>query len=312
MTTLLLSDERLQLHLTGPHHPESPSRLAAAVRGTQPLPKGALYQGRCREATREELLRVHDEDYVDRVLAQRGRIGAIDPETPLSERSVEAALLAAGGSIQLVEALLSGAAKNGFALVRPPGHHAESGRGMGFCIFNNLAVAAAHALGPGGLRRVLVLDWDVHHGNGTQEIFYRRPELLFLSLHQDRLFPESGNEEETGEGAGLGTTANVPLEAGTQDMSYLEAWHRRLKPLAEAFRPELVLVSAGFDAHEQDLMSQLRLSTDAYGTLCTEVRELAERYAGGKLGLVLEGGYDLDSLEASVRACVGVLAAASP
>lgn len=306
--TLLLTDARMAQHLTGPHHPECPSRLAAAVRGTQPLPPGAVLRDRCREATREELIRVHAAAYVDRVLAQRGRAGMIDHETPLSEGSVEAALLAAGGSIELVEALLDGRARNGFALVRPPGHHAESARGMGFCTFNNLAIAAAHALHR-GVNRVLVVDWDVHHGNGTQEIFYRRPELLFISLHQERLFPDSGGAEEQGEGLGAESTLNCPLPPGTGDGPYLSAWREKLLPRAEAFRPELVLVSAGFDAHARDLMSQLRLSTSTYAALSQEVRLLAERHAQGRLGLFLEGGYDLDSLEASVRACTEVLAA---
>ncbi len=309
-STLLLTDARMANHLTGPHHPETPSRLGAVVRGTQPLPLGAVLRDRCREATREELVRVHAATYVDRVLAQRGRAGMIDHETPLSEHSVEAALLAAGGSIELVEALLNGSARNGFALVRPPGHHAESARGMGFCTFNNLAIAAAHALHR-GLQRLLVVDWDVHHGNGTQEIFYRRPELLFLSIHQQRLFPDSGGEEERGLGAGAGSTINVPLPPGTGDAAYLAAWRDELRPLAERFRPELVLVSAGFDAHAQDFMSQLQLSTTTYATLCREVRGIAERHAQGRLGLFLEGGYDLASLEASVRACIEVLAGAA-
>jgi len=308
MATLLITDERMARHLTGPNHPESPSRLAAALRGTRPLLQGVVLRDRCREATREELLRVHQAAYVDRVLAQRGRVGMIDHETLLSEDSVEAALLAAGGSIELVEALLDRSARNGFALVRPPGHHAESARGMGFCTFNNLAVAAAHAF-QRGVERVLVVDWDVHHGNGTQEIFYQRPELLFLSMHQDRLFPDSGGEEERGERTGLDTTVNLPLPPGTGDATYLATWSEKLLPRAEAFRPGLVLVSAGFDAHAQDPMSQLRLSTATYATLCRDLRTLAERHASGRLALFLEGGYDLDSLEASVRACIQELSA---
>jgi acetoin utilization deacetylase AcuC-like enzyme len=306
MATLLLTDERMMRHLTGPHHPESPSRLAAALRGLDPLPPGAELRSRCGEATREQLTRVHEPAYVDRVLALRGRAGMIDHETPLSEGSVEAALLAAGGSIELIDALLNGSADNGFALVRPPGHHAESNQGMGFCTFNNLAVAAAHALSR-GVRRILVVDWDVHHGNGTQEIFYRRPELLFISLHQENLFPATGSANERGEALGEGATLNAPLPPGTGDDAYVSIWREQLRPRAEEFRPELVLVSAGFDAHVQDLMSQLQLSTGAYSTLCLEMKQLAQRHAGGKLGLFLEGGYDLASLEQSVRACVDVL-----
>ncbi|HZH03637.1 MAG TPA: histone deacetylase [Myxococcaceae bacterium] len=305
MTTLLLSDRLFLEHLTGPEHPESPSRLEAALHALEPPPAGAKMSAPAREATRDELLRVHTPRYVDGVLAYRGRAGAIDPETPLSERSVEAALLAAGACVELTEALTEGRAENGFALVRPPGHHAESDRGMGFCVFNNVAVAAAHALAR-GLRRILIVDWDVHHGNGTQEIFFESPQVLFFSVHQERLFPETGAVTETGRGVGEGFKVNVPLPPGSGDREYLGAWDAFL-PRAEAFRPQLVLVSAGFDAHAGDFMSALNVSTDGYVALCGRVKALARQCAEGRLGLVLEGGYDLQSLADSVRACVDVL-----
>ncbi|MFO0759616.1 MAG: histone deacetylase [Byssovorax sp.] len=311
--TLVLSDRRCLGHDPGPEHPESPSRLESLLRALDPLPPGADRRDRLREASRAELLRVHAAEYVDRVLGLRGSPGAIDPETVLSAGSVEAALRAAGGCVELVEALLAGEAENGLALVRPPGHHAGVSGGMGYCVFNNLAVAAAHALGC-GVERILVVDWDVHHGNGTQEIFEEDPRVLFFSIHQSLLFPRSGAASERGRGRGEGSTLNVPVPPGAGDAEYLAAFADVLAPAARALQPELVLVSAGFDAHEADPMSETRVTTEGFGSLCRAVRAIADHWAGGRLGLVLEGGYDLASLAASARRCVEVLAApaASP
>jgi acetoin utilization deacetylase AcuC-like enzyme len=305
--TLLLTDRRFLAHDPGPEHPETPSRLESVLGALDPLPAGALLRQPSREATLEELRRVHTAAYVDHVLGLRGHAGALDPETPVSEGSVDAALLAAGACVELVEAIGDGRAQNGFALVRPPGHHATSDRGMGYCVFNNVAVAAAHALARGA-RRVLVVDWDVHHGNGTQDIFYERDDVLFFSVHEDRLFPEhSGLGEERGAGPGAGYTLNVPLPPGAGDEDLRRAFADVLVPAAERFGPDLVLVSAGFDAHGADAMSEQRVTTEGFAALCAMICGVAERSAGGRVGLVLEGGYDLASLSASVRACVEVL-----
>lgn len=306
MSTLLLTDPRLLAHDPGPEHPESPSRLASVLRALDPLPAGAVLQRAVREASPAQLRRVHSAAYVDEVLGQRGRAGAIDEETRLSEGSVEAALLAAGACVALVEALLEGRVKNGFALVRPPGHHATSSRGMGYCVFNNVAIAAAHALARGA-GRVLIVDWDVHHGNGTQAIFERRDDVLFFSVHQDRLYPDSGGSDEVGAGPGAGYTRNVPLPPGAGDDEMKRAFERELAPLAAWFRPDLVLVSAGFDAHVDDPMAAQRVTTEGFAALCATVCSIAAPTAGGRVGLVLEGGYDLASLGASVRACVEIL-----
>ncbi len=306
--TLLLSDRRFLAHDPGPEHPETPSRLESVLRALDPLPAGAILRQPSREATVEELGRVHAAAYVDHVLGLRGRAGALDHETPVSEGSVDAARLAAGACVELVEAIGEGRAQNGFALVRPPGHHATRDRGMGYCVFNNVAVAAAHALARGTARRVLVVDWDVHHGNGTQDIFYERDDVLFFSVHEDRLFPEgSGLAEERGAGPGAGYTLNVPLSPGAGDEDLRRAFAEVLVPAAERFGPDLVLVSAGFDAHGADAMSGQRVTTEGFAALCAVVCDLAERSAGGRVGLVLEGGYDLASLGESVRACVEVL-----
>jgi acetoin utilization deacetylase AcuC-like enzyme len=307
--TLVLCDERFLGHDPGPEHPEAPSRLRSVLRALDPLPSGATLRRPTREATRDELLRVHAAAYVDEVVSLRGRSGALDGETLLSEGSVDAALLAAGASIELVDALKEGHAASGFALVRPPGHHAEADRGMGYCIFNNVAVAAAHARAS-GFQRVLIADWDVHHGNGTQAIFYDRDDVLFFSVHQDKLYPASGASSERGASRGLGLTRNVPLPPLSGDREILAAFTGVLVPAAEAFCPDLVLVSAGFDAHADDPMSDGRVTTDGFGALTGVVLEIARRHAQGRVGLVLEGGYDLSSLGASVRRCIEVLAGA--
>jgi acetoin utilization deacetylase AcuC-like enzyme len=309
--TLLLSDERFLQHDPGPEHPETPSRLQSIMRALTPLPLGVVLRRPFRKATFEELLRVHTAAYITRVLSLHGKSAALDAETLLSEGSVEAALLAAGASVELIDALRSGEAENGFALVRPPGHHAGADRGMGYCIFNNAAIAAAHALST-GFQRVLIVDWDVHHGNGTQAIFYPRGDVLFFSIHQDRLYPESGDTSERGIAQGLGSSLNVPLPAGAGDGDYLTAFNEVLVPAAESFRPDLVLVSAGFDAHVNDPMSAECVTTDGFGALCGLVLDLARRHARGRLGLFLEGGYDLGSLGAAVRRCVEVLAGVVP
>ncbi|AKT39487.1 histone deacetylase family protein [Chondromyces crocatus] len=307
MRTLLLSSPQLLEHDPGPEHPESASRLVSVLRALEPVPEGAILRDVHRMATTSELERVHTCAYVHSVMQLRGHAGALDPETILSPGSVDAALFAAGACLELVDALWEGRARNGFALVRPPGHHALQDRGMGYCVFNNVAVAAADLMARHGAR-VLIVDWDVHHGNGTQAMFEARDDVLFFSVHQERLFPEdSGGVEESGVGAGAGWTRNVPLPAGAGDGDHADVIERELVPLVERFRPDVVLVSAGFDAHEGDPMSEQRVTTTGFAAMCDRVCDLAEGTARGRVGLVLEGGYDLASLGASARACVEVL-----
>ena len=294
-------------HDPGLGHPESPARLDAVLDALVDKIVDAAVP-----APREAVERVHPANYVDALETLRGRRVAIDPDTIACEGSVDAAFLAAGAAIQAVEAVTRGDARRAFALTRPPGHHAEPTRPMGFCFLNNVAIAAAHARATLGRERVLVVDWDVHHGNGTQRAFWDRDDVLFFSVHQSPFYPGSGLVEERGGRAAEGRTVNLPLPAGLGDGAYQAAFEDILRPIAHRFRPDLVLVSAGFDAHRDDPLGGMQVSTDGFAALCGVVRDIADAHAGGALALVLEGGYDLRGLAASVRACVEVLEGATP
>jgi acetoin utilization deacetylase AcuC-like enzyme len=232
-----------------------------------------------------------------------GEEGHIDPDTYIAPKSAAVARLAAGGAVALVDALIDGDVSKGVALLRPPGHHARPAQAMGFCLLNNVAVAAAHARAR-GLSRVLVVDWDVHHGNGTQEMFYADPTVLYASTHQFPFYPGTGDVDEAGEREGKGFTVNVPLTAGGGDAVYRAAFERVLLPIAEEYAPELVLVSAGFDASARDPLAQMELSADAFGWMSAELARIAARSAKGRMAIILEGGYDLVSLEAGLSRAV--------
>jgi len=309
MAVLLLFDEKMTEHDPGPGHPESPNRLQAIWTDLARRPVAGTEVVTPPEATREELRRVHDDAYISRILALRGREVQLDPDTATSAASVDAALLAAGAAAEAVRRVLTGQAQSAFALVRPPGHHAESTRAMGFCLFNNVAVAASEAHAH-GLSRVLCVDWDVHHGNGTQHSFYERRDLLFCSTHQYPLYPGTGHESEAGRGAGEGFTVNLPLPAGCGDGDYAACFADVLLPIADAYRPELVLVSAGFDAHRDDPLAGMAVTEEGFAALCGAVKQIADCYCPGRLVLTLEGGYDLRALARSSRACIEVLAGA--
>lgn len=303
MKPLLITHAAMLDHVAGPAHPERPDRLRAAELA---LEGAAVERWAAAPVAREALLRVHPERYVAAMEGLDGRAARIDPDTATSPGSIGAARLGAGAAVQLVDALVDGAARRGFALVRPPGHHAEPGRSMGFCLFNNVAVAAEQARAR-GVERVLIVDWDVHHGNGTQAAFAGRDDVLFFSAHQSPLYPGSGLLHEVGRGAGAGFTLNAPLAPGLGDGDYAALFADVLRPVAAAFRPGLVLVSAGFDAHRDDPLGGMALSEEGFAVLCAVVAQIADDHAGGRLGLVLEGGYDLVGLARSVRACVDVL-----
>jgi acetoin utilization deacetylase AcuC-like enzyme len=307
MAVALLYDSRFLEHDPGRGHPESPDRLRAIWSDLSSRPVAGTEVVAPREATREELARVHDAGYVEAILGLRGQTGALDPDTSVSEGSIEAALLAAGAAANAVGLVLEGRAQSAFALVRPPGHHAEKTRAMGFCLFNNVAVAAAEAHAR-GLTRVLCVDWDVHHGNGTQHAFEARRDLLFMSTHQYPFYPGTGHESETGTGEGKGFTVNAPLPAGCGDRDYAAVFADLFLPIAHAYRPELVLVSAGFDAHRADPLAEMMLSEEGFAALCGAVKEIADEHCQGRMVLTLEGGYDLDALARSTRACIEVLA----
>jgi acetoin utilization deacetylase AcuC-like enzyme len=301
MATLLFSDPLCHEHDAGPEHVESARRLAVIEAALRELPAGVRAVTTNRAATEEELGAAHDAEYVHKVLALRGQRASLDHETHLGPRSVDAARHAAGACLSLAEALLDGSARRGVALVRPPGHHASARAGSGFCIFNNIAIAACAALKK-GLSRVLIVDWDVHHGNGTQAIFYDRREVFFFDVHQDGLYPETGAAHEIGAGAGRGYTKNLPLMPLMADDEFLREVQQSLVPAADYFRPQLVLVSCGFDAHAEDPEGGMALSADGFARLTTLVRGLADHHCAGRLGLILEGGYALSALPECARA----------
>ena len=317
--TLVLFDARMIAHEAGPGHPERPERLAGLHRGLTERPVGGVRWVAAPPASRQTVERVHSRAYVELVESLRGEHAQLDPDTGVSPESVEAAYLAAGAGIEAVEAVVGGRAPSAYALVRPPGHHAERGYARGFCLFNNIAIAAAHALEVLGLERVLVVDWDVHHGNGTQHSFEDRRDLLFFSSHLYPFYPGTGAMEEAGRGAGQGYTVNVPLPYGRGDGDYAFVFDELLVPIAERFAPQLVLVSAGFDAHRRDPLAGLvsgyggmGLSDEGFATLCGTVKAVADRFAGGKVVLLLEGGYDVRALVESSRACLRVLRGETP
>ncbi len=306
----LVTDDALSRHLTGPGHPERPERLLAILAMLSERPVAGTAVVAPRSATDEALARVHDRAHLAALAGLRGRAGWIDPDTPCSPESVDLARLAAGAVTTGIDAVHHGEAGAAFALVRPPGHHAETGRAMGFCLLANLAIGAAHAIEALGYERVLVVDWDVHHGNGTAHVFEADPRVLVFDVHQHPLYPGTGFFNETGRGAGEGYTVNVPLAAGAGDADCALVFERVLGPVAGRFRPQLVLVSAGYDAHADDPLGSMRLSDDGFAHLASVVRGIAERHAGGKLVAALEGGYDVDALARSVRRTVEAFAGA--
>ncbi|WP_043368749.1 histone deacetylase [Cyanobium sp. PCC 7001] len=310
--TALVIDPAFRLHDTGPGHPECPQRLEA-ISGE--LERRGLRQ-RCtalaaRPATDAELLRCHTLAYLQTVRREVAYGAAVlsTGDTAIGEASEDVARLAAGGSLAAVDAVLTGAVTQAFAVVRPPGHHAEAARGMGFCIFNNVALAARHAQVIHGLERVLILDWDLHHGNGTQAIFWRDASVLYASTHEWGNYPGSGAASERGAGPGLGFTVNCPLPPGTDGAAVLGALAAAVEPVADRFRPELVLVSAGFDGHRGDPLGSFQLTDGDYGDLTRFCLAIARRHAGGKLVSVLEGGYGLAGLAGSAAAHVEALLA---
>jgi acetoin utilization deacetylase AcuC-like enzyme len=288
-------------HDTGPRHPESPDRLRAIKRALTDR-HGVTYVAP-DSATRERVVAVHDDDYVDELesfCADGG--GDWDADTVAVPETWDAAHASAGLAEWAAERALAGdgGRDTPFSLGRPPGHHAIEDDAMGFCFFNNAAVAAQTALDEHGADRVAIFDWDVHHGNGTQDIFYDRDDVFYTSIHEDGLYPGTGHIEETGTGDGAGTTLNVPFPPGTTHTAYLSALDDLIGPAVESFDPDLFLISAGFDAHEHDPISRMRVSTEGYGLLTERVRDIADN-TDAALGFVLEGGYGLDTLSESVR-----------
>lgn len=299
----VVDDDRFDGHRARGEHPERPERLDAARAG---LARAVSADRRLpvdtRPATSAEIETIHRSQYLselERIIATGA--GHVDDDTYYSPATREAAWHAAGGAIELATALVTGRARRGFALLRPPGHHAESDRAMGFCLLNNVAIAA-RAAQRAGAERIAIVDWDVHHGNGTQEAFEGDPSVLFVSLHQWPLYPGTGAPGEVGRGEGAGTTCNLALPPGGGDEVYGEAFRRVVLPLLRGHRPDLVLVSAGFDAHARDPLASMNLSDGAYGAMASALIAEADALGHGRVGFLLEGGYDLSALEGSVAA----------
>jgi acetoin utilization deacetylase AcuC-like enzyme len=255
-----------------------------------------------RYATREELERVHLPSYIDYIAATAGKTRMLDPDTVATAETYDAARLAAGGFINAVDSVVSGEADNAFALVRPPGHHAQAAVAAGFCIFNNIAIGARHALARHGMKRILIVDWDLHHGNGTQETFYEDRQVLYFSTHQSPGYPGTGGLTEMGKGLGLGYTLNVPLRPGADDALYVRLFRDILSPIALAFRPEIILVSAGFDTYIGDPLGAMEVTPEGFACMTRILLDLADECCGGRLAITLEGGYNIQGLTKSVRA----------
>lgn len=306
MTVALITHEACLQHDTGPWHPECADRLRAVLRALEGEEFLPLIREQAPLATIEQLARVHPRDYIESILAIRpepGQSVELDADTIMSHGSAEAALRAAGGAIMAVDAVMQGWARSAFAAVRPPGHHAERGHAMGFCLFATAAIAARHAQAQWGLSRVAVVDFDVHHGNGTQDVFARDRSLFYASSHQYPCYPGTGAPEETG----VGNILNVGLPPGSGSASFRAAWSDKILPALDAWAPDLIIVSAGFDAHKADPLAQLQVETADFAWLTAELVTLSRRHGKGRLVSVLEGGYDLDALAASAAAHVRAL-----
>src|SRR4249920_1682649 len=305
MTTLLYTHPACLDHDPGRYHPESPDRLRAVLEALAAPEFARLDRREAPEASLDDIARVHPRGFVEQMLAAvpaSGHVG-IDADTVLSPESGRAALRAAGAVVAAVDAVVAGEADNAFCAVRPPGHHAEPLRAMGFCLFNNVAIGALRAREVHGLARVAVIDFDVHHGNGTQAAFYDDPSLFYASTHQYPLYPGTGSARETG----VGNIVNVPLPPLAGSRQFRLGVSREILPALDAFRPEMVLISAGFDAHRSDPLAQLLLDESDYTWVTEQLLEIAREHAGGRVVATLEGGYDLAALGASAAAHVRVL-----
>lgn len=313
MSTLIFRDTLFLEHSPGPGHPENPYRLAALYRRLDAQPIPGTVSRAPRPASLPELRRVHDPGYLEVVAATAGRPRVVlDPDTATGPRSYEAALHAAGAVIEAAESVVAGSADGAFALVRPPGHHAEANAARGFCLFNNVAAAAAHAVESLGCRRVLILDPDVHHGNGTQHRFWRDPRVLYISSHRYPFYPGTGWFDETGDGPGNGYTINLPMPPELGDAEFLHLYESIAGPVVAQFQPELILVSAGFDTWQHDPIGRMKMTEAGYAALFGLFKRWADACCPGRIVLALEGGYDPVGIAAGVEGALGVLTGAIP
>lgn len=296
MATAFLHDDRFLDHDTGAGHPESPARLSTALAVVERLPwYPELRQLTASPAEIDWIETTHRLDYIRRAAeaCRRGQPFLDTPDVAISTRSFDVATLAVGAAMALADDVVSGGSSNGFALLRPPGHHAERETALGFCLFNNIAIVARYLQRHHGLDKIAILDWDVHHGNGTQHSFEEDPSVLYISLHQYPYYPGTGSASDIGTGRGRGATLNCPMPAGATDTAYELAFSDQVLPRLAHFKPDAVLISAGFDAHRDDPLADVQLSTNCYGWMTARVLEIADQYAGGRVISLLEGGYHL-------------------
>lgn len=315
----ILYDDLLLLHQTGAGHPERPERLASVVQHLRADYGGAkqLYWPSFKQASLSALRRVHSADYLSLVeqevsLVKQGVAVLSTGDTVISTKTNAVAKLAAGAAIAGVDEVMTGHATAAFALVRPPGHHATTSRGMGFCVYNNVAVAAKYLQQKYGIKRILIVDFDVHHGNGTQDIFYEDESVYYFSAHQSPLYPGTGTRNEVGSGKGAGTTLNVPVPAGADERVILKAMNAQLMPAMKTFKPEFILVSAGFDSHAGDLLGGLNYSHAGYGAITKALLTIAQPHGNNRIVYVLEGGYVPDNIKYSVASILDALLATKP
>jgi len=301
LRTGIVLDSRYQEHYTGRNHPERAARITTLLSPIEQYHRSGAKHFSPRLATTEEIALIHESSHIGRVAATAEKnYFAFDADTPVSAQSYTTALLATGGLLTLLEAIMTRDIDNGFALVRPPGHHAERNRAMGFCLFNSVAVGAQYLRKQFGLKRILIMDWDVHHGNGTQHSFYDDPEVLYVSTHQYPYYPGTGAVEEVGRGQGEGYTVNLPLPAGCGNPDYQEMFEQIIDPICRQFAPEFVLISAGFDAHIRDSLGGMQVTEEGFGTMARVLLRIAHNLARGRCAAILEGGYDLEGLQKSV------------
>jgi acetoin utilization deacetylase AcuC-like enzyme len=310
MSLIVISSERFVEHTTPPGHPESPERAEVMEGVALTWRDGGGEIVAPRPATREQLARVHSPEYLDRMAGTSGVAVALDPDTYTSPETYEVALLSAGAAIDAVERVLNTRGTRALVLSRPPGHHAERDRAMGFCFFNNVAVAAAHARAR-GIKRMAIVDYDVHHGNGTQHMFEHDADVLYVSMHQYPYYPGTGAASEVGYGDGLGRTVNLPLEVGATDEDYRTVFEQVVAPVLQQFQPELMLLSAGFDAHVRDPLAGMRVTTEGFSAMNALLRSIAEEHCDGRLVAVTEGGYDLRALRECLQATVDLFSESS-
>lgn len=305
MSTGLLYDSQYLDHNAGSFHPECPERVSHTFDYLQKLPIfNKLRYFKPKQVELDWILKIHSVDYVRRANDScRNKLPFLDTQdVGICPLSFEIAKLSVGGALRLADEVMLKNIKNGFALIRPPGHHAEYDIAMGFCIFNNVAILARYLQNKHGVEKVLIIDFDVHHGNGTQSAFYEDPSVFYISLHQYPFYPGTGAYDETGEGKAKGTTLNCPMPKGASDKDYKEAFIKKIIPKSKEFKPDVILISAGFDAHKEDPLANICLTTDCFGWMTRQIKEIADEYSGGRIISLLEGGYNLKVLPECIEA----------